>query len=383
MAFEAKEIHYFGSPPPTEIPRLQNMEGVGVFQQPTTTILYNGINLAHPDSPFTDKKVRQALYTAINRKSIVENIVIYAIPSASCFTTAQPLYYDTEVAKMYPIEGDIAKANKLLDEAGYPRDANGKRFSVTIWTRAGATDREDACMAIKQWWGELGVETTVQTIEFTTLQHSFWNERDYESTTWGSGMGPDPDVIYLRIHSSQIFPGGKNAYSLDNSRVDELLDLGRATPDPKERAVYYSELQRIIMEELPFMPLWESVATHVWNKDFKGLPNLPSAFQYPLNAVWWTKGFSSGTISDAKAAIDKAESEDRTYGLEEAKTLYSQAEAAFEAGDYGTAATLAGKVVSTAGAAKSFMQIYGTTIAGAVIVIIIALIVVYKYVLKK
>ena len=373
IALEAGEIHYMGAPPPTEIPRLKTLKGIGVYMQPGNDILYMAVNLAHPRSPLTNKKVRQALYTAINRKSIVDNIVIYAVPSTSCYTKAQAAYYDPKVAEMYPVEGDIAKANRMLDEAGYPRDASGKRFSVSIWTRVGATDREDACMAVKQWWKQLGVDATVQTIEFTTLQNSFWNERDYECVVWSSGMGPDPDIAYTRLHSSEIYRGGKNAYSFKNSRIDELLDLGRRNPDPKMRAVYYSEIQRIVMDELPFMPLWEGSAIHVWNREFEGLPNLPIPFQYPLNRVWWSKGFSPKTISDAKAAIDKAEGEGRTYGLEEARKLYQQAQKAFEAMDYSTAATLAGQATAAANSAKSFLQIYGTSILGAIIVILIIL----------
>ncbi len=371
LAFEAGEFHYYTGPPASEIPRLEAMDWVEVYQQPSTSIKYVAFNLAHPDSPITDKKVRQALYTAIDRKSIVENIVIYGVPGTSCYTTAQGLYYDTDIAEMYPIEGDIAKANQMLDEAGYPRDASGKRFSVSIWTRIGVPTREDASMAIKQWWGELGVETTVQTVEQGTLKQSFWFDHDFELIFWSSGVGPDPERLYARLHSSTVYPGGKNAYSFNNSRVDELFALGQLTPIPEERAVYYRELQRIVMEELPLMPIWESVSTHIWNNEFKGLPNLPQPFKYPLNEVWWTKGFSPGTLSDAKAAIDNAESDGRTYGLEEAKTLYSQAEAAFESGDYSMAATLAGNVVSTAGIAKTYMQKYGSTIAGAVIIIVI------------
>lgn len=383
LAFEAGEFHYYTGPPASEIPRLEAMDWVEVYQQPSTSIKYVAFNLAHPDSPITDKKVRQALYTAIDRKSIVENIVIYGVPGTSCYTTAQGLYYDPDIAEMYPIEGDIAKANQMLDEAGYPRDASGKRFSVSIWTRIGVPTREDASMAIKQWWGELGVETTVQTVEQGTLKQSFWFDHDFELIFWSSGVGPDPERLYARLHSSTVYPGGKNAYSFNNSRVDELFALGQLTPIPEERAVHYRELQRIVMEELPLMPIWESVSTHIWNNEFKGLPNLPQPFKYPLNEVWWTKGFSPGTLSDAKAAIDKAESDGRTYDLEEAKTLYSQAEAAFESGDYSTAATLAGNVVSTAEAAKTYMQKYGTTIAVAVIALIAAIILVYKFVLKK
>ena len=284
---------------------------------------------------------------------------------------------------MYPIEGDIAKANQMLDEAGYPRDASGKRFSVILWVKIGISEREDACMAIKQWWGELGVETTIVSVEGGTLKQAFFYDRDFDTILRSHGVGPDPERLYARLHSSTIYPGGKNAWSFNNSRVDELFKLGQLTPIPEERAVHYRELQRIVMEELPFMPIWEPVSTHIWNKEFKGLPNLPQSLTYPLNRVWWTKGFSPGTLSDAKAAIDQAESDGRTYDLEEAKTLYSQAEAAFESGDYSTAATLAGNVVSTAGAAETYMQKYGTTIAVVVIALIAAIILVYKFVLKK
>ena len=383
LAFEAGEFHYYTGAPASELPRLEAIDWVEVYQQPSTSIKYMGINLAHPDSPITDKTVRQALYTAINRKSIVENIITYGVPATSSYTTAQPLYYDPDIADMYPIEGDIAKANQMLDEAGYPRDASGKRFSVILWVKIGISEREDACMAIKQWWGELGVETTIVSVEGGTLKQAFFYDRDFDTILRSHGVGPDPERLYARLHSSTIYPGGKNAWSFNNSRVDELFKLGQLTPIPEERAVHYRELQRIVMEELPFMPIWEPVSTHIWNKEFKGLPNLPQSLTYPLNRVWWTKGFSPGTLSDAKAAIDQAESDGRTYDLEEAKTLYSQAEAAFESGDYSTAATLAGNVVSTAGAAETYMQKYGTTIAVVVIALIAAIILVYKFVLKK
>src|SRR5690606_37547898 len=88
------------------------------------------VEINHRRAELADQRVRQAIAHAIDRDFVVDTIFLgYARPSTGIVPQNAPEFYEPEVAR-YPF--DTAKANALLDEAGYTRDANGVRFALRI-----------------------------------------------------------------------------------------------------------------------------------------------------------------------------------------------------------------------------------------------------------
>jgi peptide/nickel transport system substrate-binding protein len=80
----------------------------------------------------------------------------------------------------------------------------------------------------------------------------------------------DPDLYYFVHHSSSIpsdEKAGGNRHGYKNAEVDRLIDLGRVTMDPGKRKAIYQEVERIMLTDLPYIPLWNEDRIVVMNKD--------------------------------------------------------------------------------------------------------------------
>ena len=87
----------------------------------------------------------------------------------------------------------------------------------------------------------------------------------------------DPDIFYDVCHSSQFPPHGLNRGRYRNSQVDRLVEEGRVTMDRNKRRVVYNKVQKILLEDLPYIPLWYEKNVVVYNKDLKGVSLWPNA----------------------------------------------------------------------------------------------------------
>jgi peptide/nickel transport system substrate-binding protein len=66
----------------------------------------------------------------------------------------------------------------------------------------------------------------------------------------------DPDIMYQIFHSQSTPPTGDNRGRYANADLDRLLEQGRATTDAAERRTIYRRAQKVIADDLPYVPLW-------------------------------------------------------------------------------------------------------------------------------
>jgi peptide/nickel transport system substrate-binding protein len=85
----------------------------------------------------------------------------------------------------------------------------------------------------------------------------------------------DPDIYHQIFHSSSVPPNGDNRGRYRNSDVDRLLEQGRVTLDRSERQVIYRDVQRLLAEDLPYVPLWW------WKNVIVKQPGLRGFVAYP------------------------------------------------------------------------------------------------------
>ena len=108
---------------------------------------------------------------------------------------------------------------------------------------------------LKRQLAQVGITMDLRTNEWGV----FFNDiihGDFDMYTL-SGLGiVDPDWYSYVVHSDSFPPNGANRPRYNNPRVDELLDLGKVTVDKPGRAVIYKEVQRILSNDIPIVPLW-------------------------------------------------------------------------------------------------------------------------------
>jgi peptide/nickel transport system substrate-binding protein len=231
---------------------------LAVEQEPGTVLAYLAFNLRDPI--LKDVRVRQALAYAIDREPILHYLFGDAGRLAESVLPPQHWAYDPHLPR-YPY--DPAKANALLDAAGYSRDGNGVRFHLLMKTSTQESTRLLASV-LQQQLGAVGIVLDIRSFEFATF-YADVNQGSFQlySLRWIGG-NEDPDIFYYAFHSSSFPPKHANRSYYVNPEIDRLIDEGRATLDQEQRKQIYARVQQILARDLPYINLWyfDNVVVH-------------------------------------------------------------------------------------------------------------------------
>lgn len=234
-------------------------------------------------------KVREALYHAIDRQFIC-NKARYGLnpPLHSPILSLFRDFYNPNVKKY---DYNPAKANKLLDEAGYPRRADGVRFNLRLPYEPAFIFSEKPSQIMKPMLREVGINVILEAMDRPLILEKVFKGYNYDIFITGYESGGDPEIGLSRLyHTSMIRPTGYvNVARYSNPEVDRLFDAAASAMDQKERAKAYYRVQEILTEELPYLWLYEyAYDTNLVRSEFK------NAFQRCVGPVftevWWTKG---------------------------------------------------------------------------------------------
>jgi len=248
---------------------LEREPGLEVLRAPGTVLQYMNFNLRDP--LLRDVRVRQALAYAIDRGPMLEFLWRgFAQPAASILP-AQSWAYDGDVPRY---EHDPERARQMLDAAGYPA-RNGIRFRLVMKT---STDENTRLMVavLQQQLRDVQVQLEIRTFEFATFFADVTKGAfQIHSLRWIGG-NEDPDIFEYAFHSSKFTPNGANRTFYGNPRVDQLIDQARSELDQNKRKALYSEIQRILAEDLPSVNLWYLDNVLVHTKRVKNLSLNPA-----------------------------------------------------------------------------------------------------------
>jgi peptide/nickel transport system substrate-binding protein len=210
---------------------------------------------------FQDKAVRQALYYAYDKDSIIQQIY-YGHPTPSeSYLPKQSWAHNPDLPAH---EYNMAKAKATLDAAGWKPGADGIRakdgvkLSFICSTTAGNHLREQVQQFLQQDWQQIGVEMTIKNLPPAVMWGDYWIKSHFETAIVGIDfmVGPDPDASdYFSSASIAVKTGsGQNVMQYSNPVVDQLLAEGAAELDQTKRAEIYRKLQAALRDDLPFLP---------------------------------------------------------------------------------------------------------------------------------
>ena len=237
---------------------LRRNHSLEVEQQPGTVLAYLAFNLRDP--VLKDLRVRQALAYAIDRGAVLHYLFGDQGRLADSVLPPQHWAYNGNVAH-YPY--DPAKANQILDAAGYRRGADGVRFHLTMKTSTEETTRLLAAV-LQQQLSQIGIVLDIRSFEFATFYGDVSKGAfQLYSLRW-IGANEDPDIFYYAFHSSSFPPGHANRSYYVNPEVDRLIEAGRSTVDQEKRKQIYAQVQQILARDLPYINLWyfDNVVVH-------------------------------------------------------------------------------------------------------------------------
>lgn len=237
------------------------------------------------EGPFADKRMRQAVNYAIDKKALVENVLqgtaqIAAGPTPPAFAWA---YNDA----LRPYPHDAGKARALIEESGHAG------ASLTFYVTEGGSGMLDPVAmgaAIQADLAEVGLDVAIETYEWNTflgkVNPGLEGKADMAEMAW---MTNDPDTLPFLALRTGAWPdkGGFNSGYYSNPKVDALLEAARGSTDQAERARLYKEMQTIVHDDAP----WAFIAN--WKQN-AATADAVSGFKLQPSFFLLLKGVSKG-----------------------------------------------------------------------------------------
>ena len=275
-------------------PEARTLPGITLHVNPGTTYDCIAPNFLLP--LFQDKRVRQALYSGMDKKPIVEKIFLGLVPEAETYVPPQSWAYNPKIKGTHKYDPERAK--KLLEAAGWKvgpdgiRVKDGKRLSFENACTAGNKQREQIQQLLQQQWRQIGVEMRINNKPAAVLFGDFYRLSKFETIINGIGMGADPEHSF-RLHSKYI-PAkggmGRNSIAYENPEVDRLLEAGVREMDREKRKTIYYKLQEVLADDLPYLPIYHYVIIRATKANIFGFQPNSNMQDYTWNPnEWWVK----------------------------------------------------------------------------------------------
>jgi peptide/nickel transport system substrate-binding protein len=244
--------------------------------------------------PFTDKLVRQAFATGADRKAAVEAGFHGVIPYEGNPAVSQATPgYNAEAAKAYGY--DPAKAEQLLDQAGWVKGADGVRAKAGqpltiklvygagfIFTQEGAT----VLQVLQEQWKKIGFD--IKLIPAT--QAELWGGKYSDPSTFDATpsywTSPSPSILWIVWRpSTSASPNGSNRSFYNNDNLSAVIQQANAEADPAKANTLYQQAQQIIQDDAAGVGLYTQNSTYAVARNLKD--------------VWLEKSQGEPVFSDA------------------------------------------------------------------------------------
>ena len=216
-------------------------------------------SLAEHDSPLKDKRVRQALNYAVDKKAIIDNLFAgRAFPLNGQLLRKEQLGFDPSL-KDYPYDPEKAKA--LLREAGFP---NGIEIVFKFPSGRYAQDRE-VSEAIAGMLAKVGVRTKMTSLEPGEFLRQLRARELWPLAYLGLAPLDDPDFQLAQYRSSWRYSYIRSA------ALDDLIDAGAKEIDRARRAEIYRKAAQLMYDEAPVVFLFGGYDFYGFNKKLEGV----------------------------------------------------------------------------------------------------------------
>jgi peptide/nickel transport system substrate-binding protein len=244
--------------PPFLVPQVKDSANATVQSIPSGRVMFLYINCL-ADGPLKDKRVRQALNYAIDKKAIIDNILKGSGIQMAVNLTPLHFGYDPTL-KPYPY--DPGKAKKLLAEAGY---ASGLKLVFNTPSGRYILDKE-VSQAIAGMLSAVGIQTDMKVHEWGTYTQILTGKKlqDIGFIGWSLILSDADSTFFPYFNPESVF----SYYS--TPALKEKILKARTMLDEKKRLEIYKEIQREIFEEAPLVYLYQQIDHYGVAKRVKG-----------------------------------------------------------------------------------------------------------------
>jgi len=241
---------------------IQEFDAADIVSGPGLSTEYIGINVSL-DTPFKNRKVRQAMNYAVD-KDYFSTVLMngHALPAYGVFPPGMFAYNKDLIGYRY----DIGEAKQLMREAGYGSGIDGT-FPFDI--RQGDVTIRRA-EYIKECFEEIGIELILNPLPWKDLlERTYRGESLLNMKGWVSDNGDPDNFMYPLFHSKSCGRAGNTSFYC-NQKVDEMIERVRFERSGKKRGQIYSEAEKVIVEDAPWVFLSHGVDVYAVSKKLHG-----------------------------------------------------------------------------------------------------------------
>jgi peptide/nickel transport system substrate-binding protein len=247
--------------PPLLYSRAKKLPGSKILLSPSPFVEFIYFNCGKPQ--FKDKAVRKAIYMAIDKKGWID-AVYYGVPQPT-LSYLPPDHWAYNSHLRDP-GYNPAQAAAMLDAAGWRvgsdgvRARDGVRLAFTMSTTAGNKSREQAQQLVQQNLKNINVEMTIKNMPASVVWGDYTVKSEFDTLMvgWDPLLYPDPD--YTDRIASHLIPAkggsGSNYVQYENPEIDALCAKGTSTLEQAERKPIYDRIQEILLDDMPFAPIF-------------------------------------------------------------------------------------------------------------------------------
>lgn len=261
-ALEDGDVHFsIHDIPAADIDTWKAKDGIDVLVHSGNSIGFLAYNWTQ--ERFQDRRVREAIARAIDRKEIADAIY----PDL----TTPRHYYLEKVSWAFNPDAvapdlDLDLARQLLDDAGYPADDSGARMEVSITARALYPHYGIAADVIARQLERIGIKATTQSMHPVDWLEQVQKAGNFDLAIDAGDIGPDPQQMASFLASD----GPRNIMRYNNPIVDEAFIAGRATANKQERGEHYRRLQAALAADIARVPLLQYGEYLPYRTEFTG-----------------------------------------------------------------------------------------------------------------
>jgi peptide/nickel transport system substrate-binding protein len=249
-----------------------------------------GLNFNLKGNPIVAKKeVRAAIAHTIDKKFIVEKglrgvgkVIDSVIPPGI------PWAYNPNVPK-YAF--DLKKANAMLDEAGYPRNAAGMRFQLRLAFEAGNDNSERPVQILREQLKAAGIDIKLERFERSVMLEKIFQKYDFDMWFGPLTTRGHPALGTARLYATTSITGQPftNFTRYSNPKVDQLFEQAVTATKKQDMVKAYYEVQDILMRDLPTIPVADRLQLNIIKDQFRGALTSTETYER-TDEIWWVKG---------------------------------------------------------------------------------------------
>lgn len=266
MQLQSGQIDIATQVPYNRIDELKAIDGINVSLFDSTDVKFVIINTQA--EYLSEKSVRQALNLATDKEAINNAVYLGYGQIAETFLSPSAPHFNADLPKT---EVDVEAAKALLAEAGYPDG-----FDLTIEVGSGDTAFLQIATMLQEQWSEIGVNLEIQQIDTATARAN-WKEGNYDVyiSYMTSDMTDTSELAGLWCISEQANCWGTYWDDEDQAKAEELCIKANSEMDEAARMEDYGEMQEIVADAVPVIPLVYSPYTFVTTDRVTGAAQTP------------------------------------------------------------------------------------------------------------